>query len=66
MADFTITNSNRPVTFKLPDDDEVALIPWQYVLDRVTADLEPTLSELKTINTALKVIDDKLTEWTEG
>lgn len=58
-----ITPENRPVTFKLPDDDEVALIPWAYVLDRLTVDLTDTVAQLKTINTSLKSIDDKLTEW---
>jgi hypothetical protein len=60
-----ITNENRPVTFKLPDDDEVSLIPWKYVIDRLTVDLQDTVSQLQMINTSLTAIDTKLSDWIE-
>jgi hypothetical protein len=62
MAEFITNDSNRPVTFKLPDD-EVALIPWQYVLDRLTEDLQPTITEMQSINTHLNQISTKLNDW---
>jgi hypothetical protein len=63
MAEFIINDSNRPVTFKLLDDDEVALIPWQYVLDRLTEDLQPTITEMQSINAHLNQISTKLNDW---
>jgi len=60
-----LTNKNRPVTFKLPDDDEVALVPWEYIIDRLTLDLEPINDMLKNINTSLTAIDTKLSGWIE-
>jgi hypothetical protein len=52
--------------FKLPDDDEVALVPWEYIIDRLTEDLTPLVQELSTTNTALKTIDDTLQSWLDG
>lgn len=60
-----ITSKNAPVTFKLPDDT-VDLIPWEYVIDRLTLDLEPTIQKLTAINTSLEIIDNKLDEWVNG
>lgn len=61
-----ITDRNRPMRFKLPDDDEVALVPWEYIIDRLTEDLTPLVQELSTTNTALKSIDDTLQSWLDG
>ena len=61
-----ITDRNRPMRFKLPDDDEVALVPWEYIIDRLTEDLTPLVQELSTTNTALKIIDDTLQSWLDG
>ena len=61
-----ITDRNRPMRFKLPDDDEVALVPWEYIIDRLTEDLTPIAQELSTTNTALKSIDDTLQSWLDG
>ena len=61
-----ITDRNRPMRFKLPDDDEVALVPWEYIIDRLTEDLTPLVQELSTTNTALKTIDDTLQSWLDG
>jgi hypothetical protein len=63
MAEFITNDSNRPVTFNLPDNDEVALIPWQYVLDRLTEDLQPTITEMQSINVHLNQISTKLNDW---
>ena len=60
-----ITDKNAPVRFRLPDDT-VDLIPWEYVIDRLTLDLEPTIQKLSLINTSLEVINDKLQEWIDN
>lgn len=54
-----------PVTFKLPDGDSVSLIPWAYVVDKLTEALTPVLDSIETINADLAKIDTKLTEWTD-
>ncbi len=61
-----ITDRNRPMRFKLPDNDDVALVPWEYIIDRLTEDLTPLVQEISTTNTALKTIDDTLQSWLDG
>ena len=61
-----ITDRNRPMRFKLPDHDDVALVPWEYIIDRLTEDLTPLVQELSTTNIALKSIDDTLQSWLDG
>lgn len=61
-----ITDRNRPMRFKLPDGDEVTLVPWEYIIDRLTEDLTPLVQELSTTNTALKSIDDTLQSWLDS
>jgi hypothetical protein len=61
-----ITDRNRPMRFKLPDKDDVSLVPWEYIIDRLTEDLTPFTQELLTMNTALKSIDDTLQSWIDG
>ena len=66
MAEITLTNENRPVTFSLPDGDSVALVPWAYVIDRLTANLDKSVDLMQNINDALTLIDHKLTTWVDG
>lgn len=61
-TDFSINDTNRPVTFKLPDNDEVNLIPWEYVIDRLSVDLAPSLTAITKANDALETIDTRLGE----
>lgn len=49
-----------PVTFNLPDGDSVALIPWAYVVDKLTEALMPVSDSIEIINVQLIVIDNKL------
>lgn len=63
MAEITLTNENRPVSFGLPDGDTVQLVPWAYVIDRLTANLDKSVSLMENINASLSVIDHKLTTW---
>lgn len=54
-----------PVTFKLPDGDVVSLITWEFVLDKLQQNLNPTVTKLGEINNHLKQIDDRLAEMIE-
>lgn len=65
-TEFSPSNVNRPVTFNLPDDDQVQLVPWGYILERVNANLETTLGYLTSENKYLTDIDNKLSEWLDG
>lgn len=65
-TEFNPSNTNRPVTFNLPDDDQVQLVPWGYILERVNANLETTLGYLTSENKYLTDIDNKLSEWLDG
>ena len=49
-----------PVTFVLPDGDNVSLITWEFVLDKLQKNLNPTVTKLDEINNHLKQIDDRL------
>ena len=54
-----------PVTFMLPDGDQVALVTWAYIVDKVTTQLTPIVNALGKTNEHLAKIDEKLDEWTE-
>lgn len=54
-----------PVTFILPDGDVVSLITWEFVLDKLQQNLNPTVTKLGEINNHLKQIDDRLAEMIE-
>lgn len=54
-----------PVTFVLPDGDVVSLITWEFVLDKLQKNLNPTVTKLDEINNHLKQIDDRLAEMIE-
>lgn len=66
VTEFNPSTTNRPVTFNLPDDDQVQLVPWGYILERVAANMGTTLTYLSAQNTYLTNIDNKLSEWLEG
>ena len=54
-----------PVTFNLPDGDSVALIPWDYVIDKLNEFLTPVADSIESINSDLTRIDNKLSEWVD-
>ena len=54
-----------PVTFTLPDGDVVSLITWEFVLNKLQQNLNPTVTKLGEINNHLKQIDDRLAEMIE-
>lgn len=58
MADI----SKNPVHFNLPDG-YVDLIPWAYALTKITEGLTETKTQLGSINTSLKQIEDRIDYW---
>ena len=55
-----------PVTFVLPDNDSVALIPWAYVVAKFDEILKAPLDDIELINKDLERIDTKLGTWLEN
>ena len=53
-------DEKTPVTFILPDNDSVALIPWAYVVDKFNSILEEPLDNIEIINKDLERIDTHL------
>lgn len=58
-------NNTKPLRFDLPDGDQVDLITWPYVLDRIQEAIETITATLAIENTSLQAIDDKLVSWIE-
>lgn len=58
-------NNTKPLRFDLPDGDQVDLITWPYVLDRIQDAIETITATLAVENTSLQAIDDKLVSWIE-
>lgn len=56
-------DEKTPVTFVLPDNDTVALIPWAYVVDKFNTILKEPLDNIELINNDLERIDAKLDQW---
>ncbi len=54
-----------PVTFMLPDNDTVAVIPWAYVVDKFNTILKSPNDNMELINKDLERIDAKLDQWLE-
>ena len=53
-------DEKTPVTFILPDNDSVALIPWAYVVDKFNSILKEPLDNIELINKDLERIDTHL------
>ena len=53
-------NKATPVTFNLPDNDVVQLITWEFVLEKLNKQLQPTLDLMAENNTHLDHIATKL------
>lgn len=58
-------DKKTPLTFDLPDNDSVALIPWEYVVYKFEEILGGVLDDMTLINRDLRRIDAKLDEWIE-
>lgn len=55
----------KPLTFQLPDNDNVALVTWDYIINKLTEDLTETIDVVEEINKDLKLIDAKIGKWLE-
>ena len=56
----------QPVVFDLEDNDSVALIPWEYVVDKCDNFLGTHINpDLRNINTDLGRMRDVLKRWVE-
>ena len=53
-------DEKTPVTFILPDNDSVALIPWAYVVDKFNSILKEPLDNIELITKDLERIDTHL------
>lgn len=62
-----ITNSARdpkqPVVFDLTDNDQVALIPWEYVVDKFETILDGVINSIELMNRDLQRINNRVDEW---
>lgn len=56
-----------PVIIDLENEDSVALIPWEYVVDKMDQILgSRVIPDIGAINNDLKRMRDKLKEWAEA
>lgn len=55
-----------PLTFDLPDNDQVALITWEYVVDKFDNIFGDVVNNVSLINGDLKRITTKLDEFIES
>ena len=53
-------DEKTPVTFILPDNDSVTLIPWAYVVAKFNSILKEPLDNIEIINKDLERIDTHL------
>lgn len=58
-------DDTKPVTFELPDGDVANLITWAYVVKKLNEQLQPTITEIGKINTALTRINTRVDQWLE-
>lgn len=57
------TNSDfNTVTFKLPDND-ITLVSWKAVIDRLSEALNPIITSLQAENGSLDLIIERIDEW---
>lgn len=59
-------DDRTPVTFDLPDGDQVSLITWAYVVDKFNSILKEPLDLLESVNKDLTRIDEKLSQWVDN
>lgn len=53
-------NQETPVTFILPDNDQVDLITWEFVMKQLSDRMKDTLTKMAESNTHLEHIATKL------
>lgn len=62
MAQFDDT---KPLSFELPDGDVANVITWAFVLNKLSQELQPTISLLGNINADLQRINTRVDYWLE-
>lgn len=55
--------SNDSVNFLLPRSDNVQLITWKYIENKVSEDLHTIDDSIGNINVSLSAIDNRIKEW---
>lgn len=60
-----IESSKDVVTFQLPDNDNVVLISWNFVLSKLEEKLSPMLNSIESINSDLQKINNRVDTWIE-
>lgn len=58
-----VIDDKTPLTFDTPDGDTIILPPWDYIVDKISYLLEPTIEKMHNINQSLTVIDNRLDDW---
>ena len=56
-------DQKMPVIFDLPDNDTVALITWEFVVDKCETILGGIIDNISLMNADLTRIDTKLLDW---
>lgn len=54
----------KPLTFQLPDGQNVSLITWAYVYDKLSEGLTPINQAISVVNEKLLKIDNELNRLT--
>ena len=60
---FMARDAKQPVTFDLTDNDQVALVPWEFIVDKFDTILSGVISNLGSIERDLGRIETKIDEW---
>lgn len=56
----------QPVIIDLEDDDSVALVPWEYIVDKFTQILSPISASIGAINTDIGRITEIIHDLNAG
>lgn len=58
-------DAKQPLHFDLPDNDEIEVIPWEFVVDKCETILSGINASIDSIRGDLFRIDTKVKEWIE-
>lgn len=59
----TNRDPNEPVKFAFPDGDSVALIPWGFVVDKLTPFINSLVPEIQATNADIQRINNRVQYW---
>ena len=63
MNEFMARDTNKPLTFQLPDGDVVPLVTWEYITSKLESNLSTTIDAIEEINKDLNIINNRIGEW---